>query len=162
HRLDQAGFNQAREFLQKAIQAEPGFAMAHAWAARWHSIRIGQGWSPDPSLDSAEAVCLAARAIDLVHRNALALPTYSHFKSFLFHEYDSGMVYLERAIAACPSSPLAWAMSSVSYSYVADGGQAVQRVEQALRLSPFDQALYLYYSILCLAHYASGNWEEAI
>jgi adenylate cyclase len=162
YRLDQAGFEKAREFLQKAIDAEPGFAMAHAWAARWHSLRVGQGWSPDPARDRTEALRLAARAIELDHRNALALTTYGHLKSFLSHDYDSDMVYLDRAISACPSSPLAWAMSSVSHSYVGKGAEAVRRVEQALRISPFDQALYFYYSVLCLAHYAGGNWEEAI
>jgi len=161
-RLDRDGFMWARPLLQKAIDAAPSFAMAHAWAARWHSLNVGQGWSPNVAVDIAEAVCLAARAIELDRQNSLALATYGHLQSFLYHDYDSALIYLERAIDACPNSPLAWGLSSITKSYIGEGAEAVHRAEHALRLSPFDPALFYYYLILLLAHYADGNYQEAV
>ena len=53
---------------------------------------------PTLNQDAASAAQLAARAIELDGQNALALATFGHVKSFLFHEYDGAMIYLDRAL----------------------------------------------------------------
>ena len=50
--LDVPNFPRARDFLNKAMEEDPNFAMPVAWAARWHSWNVGQGWSADPTEDS--------------------------------------------------------------------------------------------------------------
>jgi adenylate cyclase len=160
--LDKNTFLQAREYLNSAMQEDANFAMPVAWAARWHSIYVGQGWSSDPAGDSAKAAELATRAIDLDRDNALALATHGHLRSYLFHDYDSALVYFHRALASCPNHALAWILSSATLSYVGRSEQAIRHAEQALRLSPFDQSLFYYYMFLNLAHYSHGNYEEAV
>jgi adenylate cyclase len=160
--LDETTFPQALEFLNRAMDEDPNFAMPVAWAARWHGLYVGQGWSPDPNADRRNALDLAARAIELDSQNALALATYGHFKAFLLHDYDAALVYFERAIAACPNDSTAWLWSSPTLSYIGRGEQAVTHAEQALRLSPLDRSLFYYYDILGLAHYSNGNYEEAV
>lgn len=160
--LDQRTFLRARDFLDKAITEDPHFAMPVAWAARWHSLYVGQGWSANPSADSVKAIELAARAIELDGENALALATFGHLKSFLFHEYDGALIYLDRALAACPNHSLAWILSSATLSYIGEAQQAISRAEHALRLSPFDQSLFTYYMFLNLAFYAKGEYEESV
>jgi adenylate cyclase len=123
---------------------------------------VGQAWSADPVADRAKALELAAKAIELDGQNALALATYGHLQSFLFHDYDSALVYFERALAACPNHSLAWFLSSPSLSYIGRGEQAIKHAEQALRLSPLDRNLFSFYSALNLAHYAHGSYEEAV
>jgi adenylate cyclase len=162
HSLDKATFMQAREYLQKAIDEDPNFAMPTAWLARWHSLYLGQGWSSDPDADRAAAALLAAKAIELDGQNALALATYGHLKAFLFHDYDSALTYFDRALAACPNSSLAWMLSVSTLSYVARTEQAIQHAHKALALSPLDGSLYSYYSSLSLAYYAHGSFEEAV
>jgi adenylate cyclase len=160
--LDQQTFLRARDFLNKAIAEDPHFAMPVAWAARWHSLYVGQGWSANPSADSVKGIELAARAIELDGENALALATFGHMKSFLFHEYDGALIYLDRALAACPNHSLAWILSSATLSYIGEAQQAISRAEHALRLSPFDQSLFTYYMFLNLAYYAKGEYEESV
>jgi adenylate cyclase len=160
--LDEVTFPQALAMLNKAMREDPGFAMPVAWAARWYSLSIGQGWSEKPREDAETAAALAARAIELDRQNALALATHGHLKSYLFHDYDTGLVYLDRALDACPNSSLAWILSSGTLSYIGRGEQAVKHAENGLRLSPFDQSLFYYYVFLSLAHYASGAFDEAI
>jgi adenylate cyclase len=155
-------FMQAHEYLDRAIAEDSNFAMPVALAARWHSIRVGQGWSTDRPRDRARAVELAAKAIELDRQNALALATYGHLKSYLFHEYDTALVYLERALAACPNSSLAWISSSPTLAYVGRSDEAISHAEHALRLSPFDRGLFYYYTVLGVAHFASRNYEEAV
>jgi adenylate cyclase len=73
--LDPRTFGEAREYLNRAIAEDPNFAMPVAWAARWHSIHVGQGWSTSPDEDAAKAAQLAGKAIELDQQNALALAT---------------------------------------------------------------------------------------
>lgn len=160
--LEKTTFMQAREYLQKAMEEDPEFAMPVAWAARWYGLLLAQGWSVDPAADRIKALDLAGKAIELDGQNALALATYGHLKSFLFHDYDSAQIYFERALAACPNHSLAWLLSSPTLSYLGRGEQAVKHAEQALRLSPLDRSLFYYHALLGLAYYASGNYAEAI
>jgi adenylate cyclase len=160
--LDVSNFPLARDFLNKAMAEDPNFAMPVAWAARWHSLNVGQGWSTDPAEDSKKAVELAAKAIELDSQNALAIATYAHLKSYLFHDYDSALVYFDRALAVCPNHSLAWLLSAGTLSYVGQTKKAIEHAQRGLRLSPFDRGLYYYYMFLMLAHYADGAYEDAI
>jgi adenylate cyclase len=161
HSLEPKMFLQAREYLDKAMEADPNFAMPVAWAARWYSLYVGQGFSSDPVGDRAKAVELAAKAIDLDGQNALALATYGHLRSYLFHDYDSAFIYFERALKAGPNHSLAWLLSSGTLSYVGRTEEAIKHAEHALRLSPADQSLFYYYTFLNLAHYGNGTYEQA-
>jgi len=160
--LNKDTFPKAREFLEKAIAEDSNFAMAAAWAARWHSLNIGQGWSTEPREEAAGAAELAGRAIELDPHNAVALATYGHLRSYLFHDFDSALVYFERALTACPNSALALILSAGTLSYVGRGEEAVRNAEHALRLSPYDHSLAYYYTFLGLAHYSCGSYEQAV
>jgi adenylate cyclase len=160
--LNVSTFAEALQFLEKAMAEDPNFAMAAAWAARWHSLNIGQGWSSNRSGDNARAAEFARRAVELDRQNAMALATYGHLLSFLFHDYDSALMHFERALAASPNSALALMLSAGTLSYVGRGAEAVRNAEQALRLSPFDQCIAYFYNFLGLAHYANGSYDEAV
>ncbi len=162
HNLDGGSFPQARDFLNKAMFEDPSFAMPVAWAARWHSLYIGQGWSAAPDRDIEKGLELAERAIQLDGQNALALATFGHLKSYLRHDYESALIYFDRALNVCPNHSIAWLLSSGTLSYIGCSEQAIRHGEQALRLSPLDRSVYFYYDVLNLAHYASGNYQEAV
>jgi len=162
HQLKAETFVEARQLLERAMAEDPKFAMPAAWAARWHSINVGQGWSTDPGGDAARAVEFASRAIELDRKNALALATYGHLKSFLSHDSATALIYLDRAIECAPNCALAWLLRSGTLSYVGDGAGAVQHAEHALRLSPFDHDSVYFYTFLNLAHYADGGFANAV
>jgi adenylate cyclase len=160
--LEKKTFIEAREYLEQAIAEDRSFAMPVAWLARWHSLLIGQGWSDNPRQDRETACDVAAKAIELDGQNALALATYGHLRAYLFHDYDTALVYFDRALAACPNSAVAWILSSGTLSYVGRGEDAVLHAERAMRLSPFDHNLFSHYTFLGLAHYTRGAYDEAV
>jgi adenylate cyclase len=160
--LNLSTFTEALQFLEKAMAEDPNFAMAAAWAARWHSLNIGQGWSSNRVEDNARAAEFARRAVELDRQNAMALATYGHLLSFLFHDYDSALEHFERALAAGPSSALALMLSAGTLSYIGRTAEAVRNAERALRLSPFDQCIAYFHNFLGLAHYANGSYDEAV
>jgi len=162
HDLSPDRFAEAGGLLERAMAHDPGFAPPAAWAARWHSVNVGQGWSGDPRADLEQAAALSARAIELDRQNAVALATHAHLRSFLFHDDDTALVFFERALSAWPNSALAWLLSSATLSYVGRTEEAIRQAEHGLRLSPFDRSLFSYCNLLGLAHYAHGDMEQAI
>lgn len=162
HSLECETFMTARDHLDQALCIDPEFAMAVAWKARWYSLLIGQGWSTNPAEDAVSVGTLAERAIRSDPQNALALATFGHMKSYLFHDLDTAKVYLDRALDACPSSASAWFFSSACLSYLGQAEEAVRYAEKAIRLSPYDHSLFYSYFCLGLAHYGGGSYEEAV
>lgn len=160
--LERDPFEQARTYLDRAIEADPGFSAPLAWAARWHTLRIGQGWSSDKRADAQQAAELAKRAIRIDETDALALATFGHVHSYLFGDFDAALEYLDRARAANPSSSIAWLLGSVTLSSVGRHEEAIAAAERALRLSPFDQRLFIHYAFLGTVHYDAGHPEEAV
>jgi TolB-like protein/DNA-binding SARP family transcriptional activator len=161
-RLDKEEFYKARELLDKAIAEDPHYAMPFAWAARWHNLRFGQGWSTDIEGDNSAALRLAATAVQLEPNNALGLATYGHLQAFLRRDHDFARLYIDKAIAASPSSPIVWALGSITSSYVGEPAEAVQRALNAIRLSPLDRSSFYFHGVLGLAHYVGADYDNAV
>lgn len=155
-------FDTARVHLERAIEIDRTFSSSLAWAARWYSLRIGQGWSDDPAGDSAKAEELSLRALRCDENNALALATYGHVRSYLFGEFEHAMQYFDRARNANPNSSIVHLLASVTLSSLGRNKEAIQSAERALRLSPFDQWLFIHYVFLGVVHYDAGHFEQAL
>ncbi|HEU0222417.1 MAG TPA: tetratricopeptide repeat protein [Paracoccaceae bacterium] len=112
--------------------------------------------------DAERASAHALRAIRLDGQSAIALATYGHIRSYLFSDFDTALSYLDRARRAAPNNALAWALSSRTCACIGRSREAIEFVERGLRLSPFDQHLFFFFSILGFAHYAAGDHEEAV
>ena len=162
YHLDLDEFTEARTWLERAIALDPGYAAPYALLADWYSIRVGQGWSTDPAADYAEVIRLATAAYERDSFDAMALALCGHVKSLLLHKFDDAIALFDRAIAASPSSAIAWTRSSPTYSYIGDAQEAIRRAEQGLRLSPLDVHIFFAHAILGLAHYVAADHEEGI
>jgi len=160
YRLNPEDFAQARVWLEKAIALDPTYAAPYAWLADWHGIRVYQGWSPDPAVDHAEVIRLATAAVDLDSFDALALALCGHAKSLLLHEFEEAIALFDRALAASPSSALAWMRSSPTYSYIGDAQEAIRRANQGIRLSPVDTHLFYPHTSLGIGYYVAGDHDE--
>jgi adenylate cyclase len=161
YRMDHESFSRARGLLQQAMCHDPGYAPAYSYTAYWYVFRVGEIGSADPA-DAAAGAQYAAEAIELNPNDALALAIYGHVQSFLLRNYERAISFLDRALAAGPSSAMAWTMSSATCGYIGDGATAVQRAEQGVRLSPLDARTFWHEGILANAHYINGNYEEAV
>jgi adenylate cyclase len=161
-RLDDESVARARGLLQQAMAHDPFFGPAYAYAAFWHVFHVGEGRSTNPEVDAAEAARLAGTAIRLNENDPLALAIYGHVQSFLLRNYDRAMLFLDRAIAAGPSSAIAWSMSSATCGYIGNGTLAVERAQRSIRLAPQDAIRFWHEAIMGQAHYVDGNYEEAV
>ena len=112
--------------------------------------------------DASEATRLATQASYLDGQDARALAILGHLKSFVHHDFEGGLRYLESAVMACPNDPLCFGLLSASLSYVGRGAESIKRAERALRLSPLDKYRFYYLTTLGLAHYVVGQHDDAI
>ena len=160
--LDRETFVQARRHLDAAIAEDPAFAAPYAWAARWHRLWVGQGWSADVKADGAASEALARRAIELEPDNPLALAYLGHTRAYLAHDPEGAWPYFEQALAASPNFALAWTLSSACLCYLGRTDEAIQHAEHGARLSPADRSGYLTYHFVGMANYYAGRYEEAV
>ena len=108
----------ARGLLEQAISHDPNYAIAYSYVGLWYVFRIGEIGSPDPDGDAVAGSRYAAEAIERGGDDAFALALYGHAQSFLLHDLQKGKNVLERAIAACPSSAMAWTMFVIIFVFL--------------------------------------------
>ncbi len=162
YRMDYESFSRARGLLQQAIAHDPGYAPAYSYTALWYVFRVGEMGSTDFDADAAAGASYASAALERDAEDAQLLAICGHVQSFLLRRYPEAIPLLDRAIAAGPSSAMAWSMSSATRGYVGDGPTAVRHAEQGVRLSPLDARLFWHEGMLAQAHYANGDFEQAL
>ncbi len=161
-RIDAESAARARGLLQQAMVLDPSYSTAFSYAAYWHVFRVGEGWSTDPIADATEASRLAETAIKLNPDDPQGLAIYGHVQSFLLHDFNKAMVYLDRAVEVGPSSALAHTMSCATCGYLGHAKLAVARGQQGVRLSPVDAHQFWPVGVLGQAHYLNGDHAEAV
>jgi len=161
YRFDDDKFVEALPMFKRAMALDPTYATAHALAAGWHSVRINQGLSPDVKADLQEAERLSKLALSLDRFDPLALSLCGHVRAFLFRDFDHAIELFDRALAANPSSAVAWLRSSATFSYIGEAREARRRADIGLRLSPHDAHVFYNYSVTALAAYAAGDYADA-
>jgi DNA-binding SARP family transcriptional activator len=138
YRLEEAGFRAAGVLLQAATARDPRYAPAWAWLAYWHVFLVGQGWAADPADAMAAAGNCAERAVTLAPSDARALTIAGHVRAFLDHQLADAIELHERALELNPNLPLAWVFCGLALAYAGRHDEAIQRIEEGRRLSPFD------------------------
>jgi adenylate cyclase len=161
YRFDDDQFMQALPQFERAMALDPTYATAHALAAGWYNVRIGQGKSADSIADFQEVERLSRLALTLDRFDPRALSLCGHVRAFAFRDFDYAIELFDRALAANPSSAIAWARSSPTFSYIGETVEARRRVDIGLRLSPHDAHVFYTYSIISLASYAAGDYVDS-
>jgi len=162
YRMDYDSFSKARGLLEQAISHDPNYALAYSYVAFWYVFRSGEIGSPDPDGDAIAGARYATEAIERGGDDAFALALYGHVQSYLLHDFPKATITLERAIAAGPSSAMAWSMASATSGFLGDGPTAVRQGEQGVRLSPLDARSFWHEGLLGQAHYVNGDYEQAL
>lgn len=162
YEFGQPGFDVAGEHLRQAIVLDPAYAQAHAYLSMWHNFRVGEGRSLEASEDARLAYDLAMRAVQLDPRDALVLSTAGHVLSFLKQRFDEALELFDQALALNPSCALAWARSATTLAYLGRGEEALERVRNASRLSPFDRHAFTYHTTSGTAAFVCGRYDEAV
>ncbi len=162
HRLAPTDFEQSRELFQHLVDRQPRAAAPHAMLAKWHILRMIQGWSPDPEQEARLARSAARRAMDLDPDEAFSLSADGMVSVLVENNLDEGERLYSRALAANPHEPYAWALLSGLHAYRDQHDAAIHAAQQALLLSPLDPTRYLFEAYASMAHLMAGQIDQGI
>jgi TolB-like protein/DNA-binding winged helix-turn-helix (wHTH) protein/tetratricopeptide (TPR) repeat protein len=161
HQWTKGGIGEALDLFQKAIEIEPEFASAYAMAAYCYVQRQSYGWITDRPRESAECVQLALRAAELGKDDALALAKAAHAISAVGGDIEGGASFIGRAIRLNPHLTAAWYVSGWIMLFLGKPEVAIQHLEHAIDLSPYDRLVFKIHAAKAYAHFFSGRYDAA-
>jgi TolB-like protein/tetratricopeptide (TPR) repeat protein len=145
--------------LERALALDPGYALAHAYAAMCHHclfLRAGlREQNRAASIEHARAAIIHGQD------DALAL-TFAGFSIGMDgHDHAAAFVALEAALDVSPSSAITYNVGGVIFGWAGEAERAIEWGEQAMRLSPFDPWAWSAFHALTLGHFHRGRYEAA-
>jgi class 3 adenylate cyclase/TolB-like protein len=161
HRLAPSDFLEARALLEAAISRASHQPVAQAWLAKWHVLRVQQGWSEDPGMDARAALELTRQALGANPESSLALAVDGFVHTNLLKDFDIAENRYEEALRANPSDSFALLLRGMLHAFRDEGYKAVRDTTQALALSPLDPHRYFYDSLAASAHLTHRGFKRA-
>jgi TolB-like protein/DNA-binding SARP family transcriptional activator len=162
HNSSRSVFETSLALFDAAIAKDPRYAAALAWRAYWHVLRVGQGWSPDPTDDTTQADRFARAAIEFNSMEPMALAVHGLVASYLYKDFDLAFRRFETALRINANAAPAWLWSAAAHAWMGNGSLAIEQIDKAMALSPYDPLMYAYSGIAAMAYLVDGQYERAI
>jgi len=162
HNSSRAVFETSEALFDAALVKDPHYAAALAWRAYWHVLRVGQGWSPDPANDATQADHFAQSAIECNSMEPMAFAVHGQVASYLYKDFDLAFRRFEAALRINANAAPAWMWSAAAHAWMGNGPRAIQEINKAMALSPYDPLMYAYNSYASIAYLVDGQYERAI
>ncbi len=154
-----AAIAEARARLEKAIELDPHFALAHAYLAMTLHIdtldRLN-AWS-DQSLELSHAH--ARRAVELDNAEPQARCALASVELWR-RNHANAMAEAERSIALAPNYAQGYLMLGWVLLYSGEAQNALEQFEKAMRLDPHHPDIFLHF--VGQALFQLGRYEDAI
>ncbi len=151
----------AVELLRHSLVLDPARAPTLAALAMCLGMApaVGGGASSDTL---TEALTLARRAVEQDSVDAFAQAVYGFALFGISREYDQGFLHAREAVRLNPSSAFAWGSLGIMNSMGGDFEAALEELNRALSLSPYDSLLFLWTQGRAAASFALGRNEEGL
>ena len=153
---------EALDLLEHAIESDPGYAPALAYAAWCYEQRLLHGWSGTPETDAETAVRLARAALAIDSGDAVAIAMASFVLAIVGHEWDDARVGARRALDLNPNSVAVCWMAGWVIMFDGEIDDALAIAERSLRLSPFDPQAHFLLNAIGMCHLMQGRPKEAL
>lgn len=162
HRLSPNDFARAKTLLETLIERTPWQPIPLAWLAKWHVLKVQQGWAEDQQEAAAQALELTRRALDTDPECSLSLAIDGFVHANLLKKLDVAKSRYDLAIRNRPSDALAWLLRGTLHAFMGEGRTAVGDTSRALKLSPLDPHHYFFESLAATAQLAAHRFERAL
>lgn len=162
HRLSRKDFDRSREMLVALTERLPRQAIPWAWLAKWHVLRVQQGWMNDPGVDAQFALDFCRRALQADPQCSLAMTMAGFVHTNLLKQLDLAEEQYDLALRINPNDGLAWLLKGTLHAFKDEGAIAVEHTERSLKLSPLDPHRYFYDSLAATAALSAGQYQRAI
>jgi tetratricopeptide (TPR) repeat protein len=162
HRISPLAFERSRQMLDILIERTPRLAAPYAWLAKWHVLRVTQGWSRDVAADGRTALEFTRRALDRDATSSLAMTVEGQVNTYVLKRLDIAETLYAQALQSNPNDSLAWLLKGTLHAFRDEGKEAMRHTRQALKLSPLDPLKYYFDSLAATAALSADNDERAL
>ena len=162
YRYTEEGVAAAVALARQALAIDPSYAPAAAAIGWCRVLQRIQGWGALSAIDIGEACRLSRQALEAERNdaNTIGLAAYPLF--VLAGEAAMAAAALDRALALNPNAALAWTVRGNIHALCNQPEAAIEAIERARRLSPFDPYAFLNVLNTAIAHFVARRFELAI
>lgn len=153
---------EALMLLHEAIELDPDYAPALAYAAWCYEQRLTRGWETTQESDATTSIALARRAIATNSDDANAMAAAGFVLLMVGRDYDAGLSTIDRALSINPNTAPISMFAGWANNFAGKPDVALSCFERALRLSPTDPGSFFFVTGAAMAHLLSGRTEEAL
>jgi TolB-like protein/Tfp pilus assembly protein PilF len=150
----------AQTLLEQAIAIDPNYGQALSVLATSHMRGVHLGWS-DIAIVAPQAERAALRAVDVAGDDAWAHTALGSVY-FSTRRLDAAMFEFELALQLNPNFCMAHGYYALALCYCGRTQDAYQAAQRAIRHSPRDPSLAIYYGVAGYARFIERRYEEAI
>ena len=162
YRYTDEGFTEAVVLARQALAIDPSYAPAAALVGRCRTLQRMQGWGALSADDVAEAVRLSRQALEAERDDAETVWQAALTLLLLAGEAAMAATALDRSLALNPNAAHAWRIRGQVHALRNQPEAAIEALERAHRLSPFDQLAFGNVFSTALAHLVAHRFEQAI
>jgi adenylate cyclase len=162
YRYTDEAFAEAVVLAREALAIDPSYAPAAAMVGWCRMLQRTQGWGALSDEDTGEACRLARQALEAARDDAETIWQAALTLFFLAGEAAMAAAALDRAMALNPNSANAWLARGIIHAWRNQPEAAIEAIERARRLSPFDPYTFRNAYNLAIAHLAARRFEQAI
>ncbi len=156
-----AEYPKALRLMEQAIERDPRYGPALAWAAVCCFRLVTDGRSEDPEADSRKGTDFARRALQAAGENPVVLANAAVALAYFGEDIGAMMGLVDRALALNPSFARGWHISGLLRLWAGQPDRAIEHLHASLRLSPRAR-IGTSLAIIGLAHFVSRRFEEAV
>jgi TolB-like protein len=161
HRTEESMAESVR-LARQALEIDPGYAPAMARLALSQTMRRSRHWVPDAGPDVEEGIRMARQAIAVGCDDPWVLDLAGLALSTLAGDNEAAISALDRSIVLNPNFALGFGHRALVLAYLNRSEEAILSAAQAIRLSPFDPAMFAFCEALALAHLTLGRYSEGL
>jgi adenylate cyclase len=151
----------ALRLLEQAVERDPNYGPALAWAAICCTRLVINGRSEDPGADHLKGADFARRALEVAGDDPAILANSALALAYIGEDIGAMMALVDRALALNPNYARGWFVSGVLRFLAGQPDVAIEHLEASLRLSPRARIGNSLYGIGG-AHFLSRRFDEAV
>jgi TolB-like protein len=160
YRLTEEGVAEAVVLARQALDSS--YAPAAALVGWCRVLQRVRGWGALSDEDIAEACLLARQALEAERDDAETIRQAAFTLFALAGEAAMAAAALDRALARNPNAARAWSARGLIHAMRNQPEAAIEAIERARRLSPFDRHAFGYAVNIAIAHLVARRFEQAI
>lgn len=152
---------EALYLFERAIERDPRYGPALAWAGVCCARLLLDGRSDDPTADRLKGTDFARRSLEVAGDDPTILANAPYALAYFGEDIGAMMALVDRALALNPSFARGWHISAILRLYAGHLDVAVEHAEASLRLSPRARVGWTILTIGA-AHFYARRFEQAI